>query len=257
MVQLRKWALRSTRVQGLGFIMSKNSKQEPKFDPYLTLGVEKDARADEIEKAYRKLVREWHPDRNPGNKEAEAKIRDINRAWSILSDVEKRDAYDQDGILDYNKSAGDVIKVLTKAFQECVRMLGEIRGKRGDRGYDFLLGMQDFIAGERMKLIQNLQPLYGAKAIMEEVIKKIKMTTPGHDSIREVYSGSAAELDRDISKYQRELDGHEGALRELERYKYLGDSSIIGHIMGGSRRPYVSPFTELPGGKRGNGDTPL
>ncbi len=63
-------------------------------DYYKTLGVEKKASAEEIKKAYRKLAREYHPDRNPGNAEAESKFKDISQAYDVLGDPEKRKQYD-------------------------------------------------------------------------------------------------------------------------------------------------------------------
>ena len=66
-------------------------------DYYTILGVEKTASADEIKKAYRKLAMQYHPDRNPDNKEAEAKFKDINEAYEVLKDAQKRAAYDRYG----------------------------------------------------------------------------------------------------------------------------------------------------------------
>src|SRR5205823_13048364 len=65
--------------------------------PYDTLGVAKNASADEIKKAYRKLAREHHPDRNPEDAEAEERFKDIQSAYDLLSNAEKRKQYDTFG----------------------------------------------------------------------------------------------------------------------------------------------------------------
>src|SRR5215208_7656164 len=64
---------------------------------YDTLGVSKSASPDEIKKAYRKLAREYHPDRNPGDAAAEAKFKDVQAAYDVLSDPDKRKQYDAFG----------------------------------------------------------------------------------------------------------------------------------------------------------------
>ncbi len=68
-----------------------------KRDYYEVLGIDKGANADEIKKAFRKQAKKYHPDLNPDNKEAEAKFKEVNEAYEVLSDSEKKQRYDQFG----------------------------------------------------------------------------------------------------------------------------------------------------------------
>lgn len=68
-----------------------------KRDYYEVLGVNRNASEDEIKKAYRKEAKKYHPDLHPGDKEAEAKFKEVNEAYEVLSDSEKKSRYDQFG----------------------------------------------------------------------------------------------------------------------------------------------------------------
>lgn len=77
-----------------------------KRDYYEVLGVDKGAKADEIKKAYRKQALKYHPDRNPGDKEAEEKFKEAAEAYEVLSDADKRQRYDQFGHAGLGGAAG-------------------------------------------------------------------------------------------------------------------------------------------------------
>ena len=77
-----------------------------KRDYYEVLGLQKGATDDEIKKAYRKLAKQYHPDLNPDNPEAEAKFKEINEANDVLSDPQKRAKYDQFGHAGVDPSYG-------------------------------------------------------------------------------------------------------------------------------------------------------
>lgn len=81
----------------MGFLLAGVAKVTKDHDYYNTLGVARSATEDEIKRAYRKLAKKHHPDRNPDNPSAEAKFKEVQQAYGILSDSKKREEYDQFG----------------------------------------------------------------------------------------------------------------------------------------------------------------
>ena len=68
-------------------------------DPYDVLGVSKSATSEEIQKAYRKLSKKYHPDRNPGDKQADTTYKEVQEAYGVLSDPTKKANFDQFGLV--------------------------------------------------------------------------------------------------------------------------------------------------------------
>jgi molecular chaperone DnaJ len=108
-------------------------------DLYGTLGVSKTASQDEIKKAYRKLARQHHPDANPGDAAAEERFKEVQQAYDVLSDVEKRKQYDRFGSANGRSGPGGGFNFSTEGFD--ISDLGDLGdifsglfGGRGGRG---------------------------------------------------------------------------------------------------------------------------
>lgn len=99
-----------------------------KRDYYEILGVGREAALDEIKKAYRKLAMEFHPDRNPGNKEAEEKFKEAAEAYAILSDADKRRNYDQFGHAGVGGSGGGGFQFDPNQFSDFQDIFGSFFG---------------------------------------------------------------------------------------------------------------------------------
>lgn len=106
-----------------------------KRDYYEVLGVDKSAGEDEIKKAYRKLAMKYHPDRNPDNKEAEEKFKEINEAYEVLSDADKKAKYDQFGHAAFDPNMGGGAGFGGAGFGGFEDMFGDIFGSMFGGGF--------------------------------------------------------------------------------------------------------------------------
>jgi molecular chaperone DnaJ len=113
-------------------------------DLYKILGVDKKASADEIKKAHRKLVRQYHPDRNPGDAKAEERFKEIQAAYDVLGDAEKRKQYDRGGLNPFAQGgpggatggfdAGSFSDIFSNLFGNAGGGAGGARGGRSGPG---------------------------------------------------------------------------------------------------------------------------
>jgi len=123
-----------------------------KRDYYEVLEVERTVSAGDLKVAYRKLAMKWHPDRNPGNKDCEHKFKEINEAYDVLKDDQKRAAYDRFGHAAFEQGAGggahgfgaDFASSFSDIFEDLFGMGGGRRGRGGgrERGADLRYNME-------------------------------------------------------------------------------------------------------------------
>src|SRR3954453_1217489 len=97
-------------------------------DLYAVLGVPKTASADDIKKTYRKLASKLHPDKNPGNKQAEAQFKEVNHAYDVLGDEKKRSLYDEFGE-EALRDSFDPSRA--REYQRWARQPGGVPGRQG------------------------------------------------------------------------------------------------------------------------------
>ena len=108
-----------------------------KRDYYEVLGISRDADVSEIKKAYRQLAMKYHPDRNPGDKEAEDKFKEASEAYAVLGDQEKRNIYNRygfDGLKGAGRGFGDFSFFSDSIFSDFGDILGDLFGFGGGRG---------------------------------------------------------------------------------------------------------------------------
>jgi len=133
-----------------------------KADYYDTLGVKRDASADDLKKAFRHLARKYHPDLNKGSREAEEKFKEINEAYQVLSDPQKKAQYDQVGHVEFQP--GDSAGYRTPSYDDLFRDfgLGDIfnafsggsrrpqRRAGADLRYDLEISLGDAFSGTKI-----------------------------------------------------------------------------------------------------------
>lgn len=146
-----------------------------KRDYYEVLGVGKNATADELKKAYRKLALQYHPDRNPGDKEAEEKFKEAAEAYDVLSNPDKKARYDQFGHAGVDGAYGQGGMDTNDIFSQFGSIFGDLFGGGGFRGFS---GFGGGSAQRRVMRGSNLR--IKVKLTLEEIDrgceKKIKVS---------------------------------------------------------------------------------
>ena len=155
---------------------------QAKRDYYEVLGVGKNANADEIKKTYRKLALKYHPDRNPGNKEAEEKFKEAAEAYAVLSDTEKRAQYDQ-----FGHSMGGSGFSGFQGYEDAFRGFGDIFGDLFD---DFFGGTTRSRGGARRG--SDLE--VAVELTLEEASrgKEVSLQIPRHEICSACHGSGAA-----------------------------------------------------------------
>lgn len=182
----------------------------PRVDFYRILGVSREASNDVIKKAYRKLVFEHHPDRNPNNKDAETKIREINEAYEVIGDPESRRSYDR---LNWgDELVPDVVDVTV--------ILEEMEKKLFDEGRKELFAL----------LMKDVTRIKTELAI----IRERTVSDQGYDSFKEeIITARAAEIMHELMT--DEMEGRRKRLVEVATQMMVSQGVVGRNDEGGIR----------------------
>jgi len=168
-------------------------------DYYQTLGITKSASADEIKKAYRKQALKYHPDKNPGDKEAEAKFKKVSEAYEVLSDDNKRKLYDQygeEGVKNAGMGGmGGGFSSMEEALKTFMGAFGGSMGGGGGSIFESFFGFDS----EDTSLRQGASKKISLTITFEEAIKGVDKQVAITNYITcDSCSGSGAKSPRDI-----------------------------------------------------------
>lgn len=172
-------------------------------DYYKILGVSRDAGQDEIKKAFRRLARQYHPDVNPDNPDAEAKFKQINEAYEVLSDEEKRKLYDRLGSnwRDYQRSGG------TSDGFDWSQWVNQPGGYRVEYGAPGAGGFSDFFEaifggmGRRTSASASFEEIFGSMGGMQRSIPR-DLEGDVEITLEEAYHGTTRVVTVDNQRLQ-------------------------------------------------------
>ncbi len=192
-----------------------------RLDYYEVLGVRRDASDEDIKKAYRKLVFQYHPDRNPGNQEAESKIRDINAAYAVIGDPEARRSYERlrwgDEVRDEGPDRHAVVEAMAAKLEDEARkeLFGMMVGQTARVKEELALIRERVLAAQGYDSFRDDLVLARAKELLADLV------TPEMDARRERLLDVAVQMMRSqrVIGAQEERQARELKAQFDDRYR--------------------------------------
>ncbi len=155
-----------------------------KGDYYSTLGVSRDASADDIKKAYRKMAVKYHPDKNPGNKEAEEKFKEVSEAYEVLHDPNKRATYDRYGQSAFENGGRDSGGFsYTGNFRDATDIFNEVFGNSGFGDF-FGFGSRSRMRSSQSQPTRGSDLIYNLRISLKDAFTGVEKTIKYHRNVQ-------------------------------------------------------------------------
>jgi hypothetical protein len=199
-----------------------------KKTPYEVLGVPTTATEEEINKAYRKLAMALHPDRNPGDKRAERKFKEVQDAYGILSDPGKRKYYDDTGeTLDGNQ-ARETNLMMNELLEAMAHVVGGIANNPVGAGVtrsDVVGLMKVFLQKKKREMSEVRQALLTGAEAVKATLDRFDCEAGVENLLKDIATHQVANLVRNIKGVEGHIKSIEEAIAHLDKYKYRMETS--------------------------------
>lgn len=194
-------------------------------DLYHVLGVTKDATAEDINDAYRLLAKKYHPDRNVGDEFAAARYAEVDEAYSILSDPERRSRYDTNGDCrrpntEEQDLLGVIAPVLFQAIQET-----EQYTNGGVKTSDLKTKMVNKITGTLRRIEEHRGKINAGIHTLEIVLGRFEKEGQSDDMLNGVVQSQLTQLKTQLEQVKFDLNRHDRALKYLSGVEYRRDKT--------------------------------
>lgn len=193
-----------------------------KRNPYEVLGVAANASPEEIRKAYRKMARKNHPDSNPGDDFAVQRYHDIQEAYNLLSDQDRRQHFDETGEESPPPPSNDEIEFMRACYPFLTGVVkGFVEEGHSIEKHDILKEMKSHMMNHTTELKKTIKLLEKNKKALGEVVKRMSVKKKGEQNLLALAAERHIELvERDSQKAQAELRRTLKAIKDLKKYHY-------------------------------------
>jgi curved DNA-binding protein CbpA len=181
---------------------------------YQILNVQPTASQEEIKKAYRRLAMKHHPDRNHGNKEASTEMQDIQRAYDVLGDPERRKRYDETGATEDGPSPEKTAK------EELAKLFISLANSQDADTFDFKKGASSGAKDIMRKIESQIQDLRRNLKNTEKARKRLKRKTEGEPFLLQVLDAHARQTREKIAYNEQNMEVVGIMLKMLDDYEY-------------------------------------